>query len=179
MRLDAITQWDARASLALQARRTRAMNALCQALSWSGAGGVWFGAAAVLWWAQRAGREFVPGQATLLAGMTGAFATLLVGGLLKRAVGRRRPFVADVGVRAAIWAPGPSRSFPSTHAATSVCLATALLASGHPLARWTAAWAVGVSFSRVWLGVHYVSDVLGGAALGVAFGVLPWAQVLR
>lgn len=177
--LDAIARWDARVSLALQARRTRPLNLLCQALSWSGAGGVWFAAGGALWLANRAGRDLVPAPVTFLAGMVGAFFVLLAGSLLKTATRRRRPFMADIGVSAAIWAPGRARSFPSTHAATSVCLATALLASGHPLAWGVTVWAVGVAFSRVWLGVHFVTDVLGGAALGIAFGLAPWESLLR
>jgi membrane-associated phospholipid phosphatase len=178
MRLAAIADWDARASLALQARRNRIANAGFQALSWSGAGGVWFGTGGALWLMQRAGQQLVPAQTTFLAGMVGAFFVMLAGGLVKRATRRRRPFAADIGVTAAIWAPGRARSFPSTHAASSVALATALLASGHPLALGVTSWAVGVAFSRVWLGVHFATDVLAGTVLGVAFGLLPWALLL-
>ena len=35
-------------------------------------------------------------------------------------------------------------------------------------------WATVVSFSRVYLGVHYLSDVVAGAALGAVFGTLAW-----
>ncbi|MBL8922946.1 MAG: phosphatase PAP2 family protein [Myxococcaceae bacterium] len=177
--LDAIAAWDARVSLALQARRNCPVNVVCQALSWSGAGGVWFGLGGALWLLHRTGHDVMPAQETFLAGMAGAFVTLLVGSALKVLTGRRRPFMADIGVRAAIWAPGKARSFPSTHASTAICLATALLASGHPLAWAVTVWAAGVAFSRVWLGVHFVTDVLGGAALGVAFGLAPWEQLLR
>lgn len=177
--LEAVARWDARISLALQARRSRVVNAACWALSWSGAGGVWFGLGGALWLSHRAGRDVMPAQTTFLAGMVGAFFVLLAGSVVKVVTRRRRPFMADIGVRAAVWAPGKARSFPSTHASTSVCLATALLASGHPLAWSVTAWAVGVAFSRVWLGVHFVTDVLGGAALGIAFGLVPWQALLR
>ena len=50
---------------------------------------------------------------------------------------------------------------------------------GHPFAPFAALWAVGVSFSRVWLGVHFASDVLGGAVLGAIVGLLPWLALLR
>ncbi|MFO0596661.1 MAG: phosphatase PAP2 family protein [Myxococcaceae bacterium] len=176
--LQRVMSWDVRVSLALQARRSPVLNFVAQALSWSGAGGAWFGTAGVLMIAGHLGRELVPRQLEFLAAMAGAFATLLVGGLIKSATGRRRPFASEVGVQAAIWAPGKARSFPSTHAATSVALATHLLLIGHPFAPWLTAWAVGVSLSRVWLGVHFATDVLAGVVLGVVFGLIPWGPVL-
>jgi undecaprenyl-diphosphatase len=171
--------WDARVSLALQARRNPAMTAVFWLLSWSGAGGVWFGLGGVLALAQRRGVELLPQQRSFLGGMLGAFAVLLAGAVIKRATNRPRPFMADIGVTAAVWVPRSPRSFPSTHAATSMCLATALLVAGHPLAGLVTLWAVGVSFSRLWLGVHYPSDVLGGTLLGVAFGLAPWHLVAQ
>lgn len=178
MTLDAIARWDARVSLALQARRNRPVNLVSQALSWSGAGGVWFGLGGALWLLHRAGHDVMPAQVTFLASMAGAFFVLLAGSVLKTLTQRRRPFMAGIGVTAAIWAPGRARSFPSTHAATSICLATGLLVAAHPLAWVVTVWAIGVAFSRVWLGVHFVTDVLGGAVLGIAFGLLPWPSLL-
>jgi len=176
--LEAIARWDTRSSLALQARRARIPNLIFSALSWSGAGGVWFALAFGLVLASRAGLDLIPRQWHFVVAMLAALAALLVGGVIKRLAGRRRPFATDQGIVAAIWAPGPSRSFPSTHAATSIALAVALSSIAHPLAPYVALWALGVSFSRVWLGVHYPSDVLSGAVLGVAFGLLPWTRWL-
>ncbi len=177
--LEAIAQWDTRSSLALQSRRARAPNLFFSALSWSGAGGVWFALAGVLWLTNRQGLDFMPRQMSFLIAMIAALAALLVGGIVKRLAGRRRPFATERGISAAIWAPGPTRSFPSTHAATAIALAVALFVIGHPFAPWVALWALGVSFSRVWLGVHFPSDVLSGAAMGVGFGLLPWERLFQ
>ena len=63
-----------------------------------------------------------------------------------------------------------SHSFPSAHTATGVGLAM-LLAWLYPRGRWYFAFlAVLVGAQRVVVGAHFLSDVLVGAALGVAVG---------
>jgi membrane-associated phospholipid phosphatase len=177
-RFASVAAWDTRVSLALQARRSSLPNFFFSAFSWSGAGGVWFALAGILWLASTKQVELFPRQVHFLIAMTAALAALIVGGIIKRLARRRRPFATERGITRAIWAPGPARSFPSTHAATSIALAVALLMIAHPLAPLVAFWAIGVSFSRVWLGVHFASDVLSGAALGVLFGLVPWTALL-
>lgn len=89
---------------------------------------------------------------------------------LKLAVDRSRP-VFEQPVDAALGA-----SFPSGHALGSAAVWTALAVVALPLVRrrWqpllaAVAVAVAVTASRVLLGVHYVSDVLGGLLLGVGW----------
>jgi undecaprenyl-diphosphatase len=71
-------------------------------------------------------------------------------------------------------------SFPSGHAQSSIVATSVLLLVFLPALRgawrWVAvaagvAWVLTVGFSRVALGVHYVSDVLAGYALGAAWVV--------
>ncbi|MBT8400850.1 MAG: phosphatase PAP2 family protein [Rhodothermia bacterium] len=92
---------------------------------------------------------------------------------LKRLVRRPRPYttVPAIVARSAPHRDGRARdphSFPSGHAALSFSLATAVALESE---RWYVTvpvfmWASAVSVSRVWLGVHYPTDVLAGAALG-------------
>jgi membrane-associated phospholipid phosphatase len=89
-------------------------------------------------------------------------------GLAKTAVGRGRPPAADALVHAS------SASYPSGHvitaASTSVALVLVLAPAGQR-ARWwvvSAAVTLGMMWSRTYLGVHWASDVIGGAIIGVA-----------
>jgi len=87
--------------------------------------------------------------------------------VLKDLFGRVRPCEVLDGVRA-IDGCRHSPSFPSSHAVNSFAAAT-LFALHYR--RWVAWLAFGlaalVSYSRIYLGLHYPSDVLGGAVIGV------------
>lgn len=105
-------------------------------------------------------------------------AILLTNGLvhaLKALIGRARPPVEfQLGQVS-------GDSFPSGHAAGAAVVAVLLsLLCG----RWwwrvvVWIWAVSVMASRLYLGVHWLSDVVAGAVLGVAVGVACWAAMGR
>ncbi|WP_371477351.1 phosphatase PAP2 family protein [Kitasatospora sp. NBC_00315] len=114
----------------------------------------------------------------LWAALTTA-ASALIGLLVKEAVARARPALPEPVAHAGGY------SFPSGHAMTAMtCCAVALLVllpviprGWRPVA-WLAALVpvIGVGFTRVALGVHWVSDVVGGWLLGLALvAATAWA----
>ena len=72
--------------------------------------------------------------------------------------------------------PGGRYGFVSSHAANTFAVAAFLTAVLHKSYRsigwWLYAWAFVSSYSRIYVGVHYPSDILGGAVLGVSIGWL-------
>lgn len=94
---------------------------------------------------------------------------------LKQLVGRQRPQFAEGGARY------ETLSFPSGHSSGIACLVTVLLVLAWPRLTSSArrVWlGVGlalvllVGLTRMWLGVHFLSDVLGGWAVGAGWTLL-------
>jgi membrane-associated phospholipid phosphatase len=124
------------------------------------------------------------GAVWLAIGATGALAdgshrrqwiraTVCVGGAyvvstsIKLAIGRKRPVIEDLPH---LMATPTGLSFPSSHSTSSFAAARAygkLLPSGPLYVSATA-----MALSRMFLGVHYPSDVLAGMALGTVVGTL-------
>jgi len=88
--------------------------------------------------------------------------------LIKLAVRRPRPVLE--GLPPLGGAPS-SLSFPSAHATSSFAVATAMVRVD-PAMSATFLVALALSLGRPYLGMHYPSDVLAGAVLGVALGLI-------
>ncbi|MBA2536364.1 MAG: phosphatase PAP2 family protein [Actinobacteria bacterium] len=105
------------------------------------------------------------------------WATDLITVVVKAAVDRPRPF-STVPEADPLFGGTMGSSFPSGHAATAFAGAVILAVLVRRAVPLLLALAVLVAFSRIYLGVHYPLDVLGGAAIGAALA-LALAYALR
>lgn len=105
----------------------------------------------------------------LLAGLA---VGVLVGNVcLKNLIARPRPCWLDQSVPLLIPSPTDD-SFPSGHTLASAVGATILTKTNHRFGYAAIPLAALIAFSRMYLYVHFPSDILAGAALGIAIGAL-------
>lgn len=149
------------------------LDALMPKLTLLGSGGaVWLLAAAIMLCTKEYRRQGV----ILLAGLA---VGVLVGNVcLKNLVARPRPCWLDDSVKLLISAPA-DYSFPSGHTLSSVIGATVLAKTDRRFGWAAIPLAVIIAFSRLYLFVHYPSDVLAGAVLGVAIGLAVYRTGMR
>ena len=106
---------------------------------------------------------------TLLFGL--AMEVIVCNVMLKPLIARVRP--CDVNTAVALLVSRPSDfSFPSGHSASSFAAASVLFLEKQPLRIPAVVLAIAIAFSRLYLYVHFPSDVFAGALLGIMLGYL-------
>lgn len=101
----------------------------------------------------------------------------IAGQVLKPLFDRARPCFTVPGVKALV-PVAHSPSFPSNHAANVFGLACLMAMDRGGYWLWGLPIAGLVGISRVYAGVHYPSDVLGGAVLGLMVAWIIWRGVI-
>jgi undecaprenyl-diphosphatase len=115
----------------------------------------------VLWRERKAGLVLL-----VFVGLTLAITDPLSSRVLKEWIGRIRPCQILSGVRL-LTECNTSYSFPSSHAVNIFAAAYFLSQPFKKLAPLFFAIAAVVAYSRIYIGIHYPLDVIGGAAIGL------------
>jgi len=154
-------------------------------------------AADAFWWAMSRNTAWITLGAMFLVGVSGkgireffvvvlclaltvTLADQVSSSFLKPFFGRLRPSHCDE-ISGLLHYVGDYRGgrygFVSSHAANAFGVATYVISlfRSKRMAVSMLIWACGVSYSRIYLGVHYLGDVLGGAILGVVMGAFCYA----
>lgn len=125
-------------------------------------------AVALQWW-RKADRPHV--RHVLLAAGASFALGLAFNQIVLLLVHRVRPY--DAGITHLLVAKSTDPSFPSDHATASVAIAAAFLFAGFRRTGFAfLAAAALVMFSRVYIGIHYFSDVIGGAFTAIVAALL-------
>jgi len=159
-----VPQLDSSMIYFLQSLSSPALDAVMQLFSLLGSPVFWILIAAFIYWQGRKNESFYLMNLILV--------NLIVVGFLKELVARPRPAndLAGVKVIEADYGYGTEYSFPSGHSALVASVFGFYLGIKKNWVNLLAALMILVMISRVYLGVHYLSDVLAGALLGIFIG---------
>lgn len=165
--LEAVTAWDASVITAIYENVHSAfLTMFFRIVTLLGEGGIfWIAVAVILLFFKKTRRSGICIGASLLIGV------IVGNGIIKNVVARPRPYDAIEGIESVV-SHLSDYSFPSGH---SLCCFEAATALAMNRTRWAIPAYVGavlVAVSRLFLFVHYPTDVICGALLGVLFGVL-------
>src|SRR5260221_6632981 len=121
-------------------------------------------AVAIRWWWNGSAEKVRERHLAILCGLSVALGLAMHQGILLLAH-RMRPY--DAGVTHLLIARSADPSFPSDHATLAFAVVFALLGAGARRGWGFLVAAVVLAVSRVYVGTHYGSDILGGAPSGM------------
>ncbi|MEU0938646.1 MULTISPECIES: phosphatase PAP2 family protein [unclassified Embleya] len=153
----------------------RDVNGLTEHTSWAHGGMEFMGEygmfavlavlALLAWWRARSRPDHTAAMAGLVWAPLAALVAELANAPLREWVNRPRPFLSHDGLHVLV-AGKTDPSFASDHALTTMALAVGILVVDRRIGILAVLASVFTGFSRLYVGVHYPTDVLAGFALG-------------
>lgn len=119
------------------------------------------------WSSRRVERRIGAVTGTLAAGLA-----LIVAKVLTEVVDRSRPFVDHPKQAHLLIHHARDAGFPSDHATGTFALAMGVWLFDRAIGSVLLVIAAAIAFARVYVGVHYPGDVVGGALIGIAAALL-------
>ena len=168
---DAIQNWDVNVLNWIQTDIcTPFLDILFPVLTLFGQGGVFWIAVAFIFLFFKKTRK-----AGIMMGVAMILGISLGNGIVKNVVGRIRPYELEGALKTTseiVFGAPTDASFPSGHSLASFECATALMYYNRKVGIPALILAVGVALSRMYMYIHFPTDVIGGIILGIIFGIL-------
>lgn len=143
-------------------------------MEWTGEYGTIFALAALMlwcWWGVRKREDGPSAVAGLVWAPLAAGLALLVNIPIRSFVERPRPFLDHKGLEVLVDGK-TDYSFVSDHSTMAMAIAVGIFVAHRRFGLVAIALAVLAGFCRIYMGVHYPTDVIGGFALGTAVALL-------
>ena len=108
----------------------------------------------------------------IYAGIALGIQVILGEGLIKHIIQRERPFVSDPAIDTIISAPIGKYSMPSGHSSSSMAVAVSVFIQNKKLGIFVLITALMIMLSRLYFCVHYPTDIIAGALLGLTVAIV-------
>ena len=116
----------------------------------------------LMWWTRSQRQET---RHTCIVACAAFLLSLAINQGLLLFIHRIRPY--ELGITHLLISPNSDWSFPSDHATAASAVVAAFWFRGvRPLVLVAPLWVTLICFSRIYVGVHYVSDIAGGVVIG-------------
>ncbi|GAC1412099.1 MAG: undecaprenyl-diphosphatase [Candidatus Doudnabacteria bacterium] len=123
--------------------------------------------------------RFVARKAVILAGVSGSVARYFFASIIRALYHRDRPYIRYQNIHELVSKNDTAGSFPSGHATAMFAIASLIYFYNRKLGTALYIMAVLTGISRVVVGVHYPSDIVAGALIGIGTGYLVYKVLDR